>query len=373
MQESPDQLRQRNRMLEDRVSKLCAAVLRASASLDLETVLREIVDSARALTGARYGMITTVDDAGQPQDWVISGWTADEQAAMGRVDRSTEAVRALPGPSRAAESGRPAGLRPGARLLDGGDSVEDAAARAGPPTAASTSATSSSARRRADRSSRAPTRRSWSCSRRRRATAIANAPHVRQRAAGAGPTWRRWFETCPVGVVVFDGKSGRPVSFNRERRGGSPSGCARRRGELEELLDVVHLPPGRRARGPPLAQSPMAQQLSNAETVRAEEITLSVPGRPQRHDAGQRHPRSARRTARSSRWWPPCRTWRRSRELERQRAEFLSMVSHELRDAAELESRARRPPCWARRPCRTRPRCCSSSGSSRGRPIRCAD
>ena len=47
MQESADQLRQRNRMLEDRISSLCAAVLRVSASLNLETVLREIVDSAR--------------------------------------------------------------------------------------------------------------------------------------------------------------------------------------------------------------------------------------------------------------------------------------------------------------------------------------
>ena len=52
--------------LEDRISKLSAAVLRISASLDLETVLREIVDSARELTGAPFGLITTVDDAGQP-------------------------------------------------------------------------------------------------------------------------------------------------------------------------------------------------------------------------------------------------------------------------------------------------------------------
>ena len=54
-------------MLEERISKLCAAVLRASASLELETVLREIVDSARELAGARYGMITTVDAAGHVQ------------------------------------------------------------------------------------------------------------------------------------------------------------------------------------------------------------------------------------------------------------------------------------------------------------------
>ena len=82
MQESADQLRQRNRMLEDRISSLCAAVLRVSTSLDLETVLHEIVDSARALTGACYGLIATVDDVGQPQDFVTAGLASSVHAVM---------------------------------------------------------------------------------------------------------------------------------------------------------------------------------------------------------------------------------------------------------------------------------------------------
>ena len=45
---------------------------------------------------------------------------------------------------------------------------------------------------------------------------------------------------------------------------------------LEELLDVVACRRGD-GREVPLAQFPMAQQMSSAETVRAEEITLSVP------------------------------------------------------------------------------------------------
>ena len=129
MQESLDQLRQRNRMLEERISKLCAAVLRISASLDLETVRREIVQGARALNDARYGPITTVDDAGQAQDFVTVCPTrrAHEwpQSPTGRGCSPTS------GTLRASQSGRPAGLRPGARLLDGRVSVEDAAARAG--------------------------------------------------------------------------------------------------------------------------------------------------------------------------------------------------------------------------------------------------
>ena len=50
----------------ERIASLIAAILRISASLDLGTVLREVVDSARALTGARYGVITPVDEAGLP-------------------------------------------------------------------------------------------------------------------------------------------------------------------------------------------------------------------------------------------------------------------------------------------------------------------
>ena len=61
---------------------LGAAMLRIGASLDLDTVLREVVDGARALTGARYGVITTVDAAGQPRDFVTAGLTPDEHRAM---------------------------------------------------------------------------------------------------------------------------------------------------------------------------------------------------------------------------------------------------------------------------------------------------
>ena len=43
-------------------------MLRISASLDLDTVLHEAVESARALTGARYGVVTTLDESGQPED-----------------------------------------------------------------------------------------------------------------------------------------------------------------------------------------------------------------------------------------------------------------------------------------------------------------
>ena len=66
------------RAARERISFLSAAVLRISASLDVGAVLRESADSARAMTGARYGVIATIDEAGQPQEFVTSGLTVEE-------------------------------------------------------------------------------------------------------------------------------------------------------------------------------------------------------------------------------------------------------------------------------------------------------
>ena len=57
-------------VLRERLDRLSAAVLCINSSLDLDTVLREILRSTRDLVGARYGMITTIDETGQPQDFV---------------------------------------------------------------------------------------------------------------------------------------------------------------------------------------------------------------------------------------------------------------------------------------------------------------
>ena len=77
-----DELRQENEVLRNRLSRLSAAVLRVSASLDLNTVLQEVVESARALTGARYGAITTIDARGQARKFVSSGLTPEEHRQL---------------------------------------------------------------------------------------------------------------------------------------------------------------------------------------------------------------------------------------------------------------------------------------------------
>ena len=115
----PDGLRQENAALRGRISALSAAILRISASLDLDTVLREVVDSACALTGARYGMIATVDEAGAIQEFIAPGLSAEERRHMAEWPpghRFFEHLRDLPGALRLADVPAIPGTRPGQRL-----------------------------------------------------------------------------------------------------------------------------------------------------------------------------------------------------------------------------------------------------------------
>ena len=93
-------------ILRERISALCAASVRIGASLDLPTVLGEVVDSARALTGARYGSITTVDADGQPQEFVTRGTSETEHRRLMEWPdglRLFEHLRNLSGPLRLAD------------------------------------------------------------------------------------------------------------------------------------------------------------------------------------------------------------------------------------------------------------------------------
>ena len=72
-----DELRREVEVLRHRLSRLSAASLRINASLDFDTVLQGVLDSARSLTGARYGVLT-LDDAGRLQDLLFSGLTEQE-------------------------------------------------------------------------------------------------------------------------------------------------------------------------------------------------------------------------------------------------------------------------------------------------------
>ena len=135
-------------------------------------------------------------------------------------------------------------------------------------------------------------------------------------------------DISPVGVAVFDGRDGAPVSFNREAR--RIVDVLRNPDQTpEQLVDVLTV---HRADGSEISmlEFPLAEALSTAETVRAEEIVLAVPdGRSISVLVNATPIRSEEGYVESL--VVTMQDMTQLQETERLRAEFLGMVSHELR------------------------------------------
>ena len=71
--------------LQDRLTRLSQASLSINESLDLDDVFRKVLDSARSLTGARYGVITTINDAGHNNAFLSSGTTPEEHRRLAEM------------------------------------------------------------------------------------------------------------------------------------------------------------------------------------------------------------------------------------------------------------------------------------------------
>ena len=322
-----DDARRENEALRARISTLNAAILRINASLDLDTVLGEVMDNARGLTGARYGVIATVDEAGTPRDFVFSGFTPEEQRELYTWPdnaRLFEHFRKLPEPLRLADlSGyvRTLGIEPARtfsrtfqgtpmrhRGLDVGhfflaEKANGEAFTDGDEEVLMLFASQAAA-------------------------AIVNArTHRAERRARAD--LEALVETSPVGVVVFDAKTGRPVSFNLEARRIVES--LRTPGRPpEQLLEVISF---RRADGREVSLSdfPIAQYLNTGETVRAEEVVLSVPDGRSVRTLVNATPIPAEGTGVES-VVVTMQDLAPLDEIERLRTEFLGLVGHELRE-----------------------------------------
>ena len=87
--------RQEFNALQERLSRLSEASLRINESLDFDTVLQGVLDSARSLTGARYGVMTLLDDQGLVQDFLSSGLTAEESERLWMMPEGLRIFQAL--------------------------------------------------------------------------------------------------------------------------------------------------------------------------------------------------------------------------------------------------------------------------------------
>ena len=312
--------------LRERLTRLSEASLRISESLDVSTVLSEVVESVRELTGARCSGITTMDASGQLEDFVSSGVTAEEHEwflGMLRGPDVYEYLREVPQPLRLSDlSAHLSSLGfPAERMLVRtylGAQIRHQGAHVGNFHLADMEGeqefTSEDEKILAMFASQA-------------GAAIANARKHRdeQRARADLETL---VDTSPVGVVVFDARSAQAVSFNREARrivgDLRTPGCS-----VKDLLGVMSV---RRADGREIAleESPLVQVLREATAIRAEEVILHVPdGRsittlinatPIRSEDGE-----VESLVVTLQDMTPLE------EQQRLRAEFLGLVSHELR------------------------------------------
>ena len=328
MEQADDQAREIAE-LRDRLSRLSEASLRINESLDFDTVLQGVLDSACSLTGARYGVITLLDESGQVQDFVTSGLTAQEHRRFTDLpegmmffqylSRITEPLRLRDFHSHICSLGLPEFQPPmavstplpflAAPIRHLGESV--GAFYVGEKDVEFTPEDEETLVMFASQA----------------ALVIANARRHRdeQRARADLETL---VNTTPVGVLVFDAKTGGVTSVNREARR-IVSGLHMPDGSAEQLLDMLTF---RRADGREvsLEEFPLAQALSTGETVRAEEIVIEVPdggsvttlvnATPIRSEEGE-----VVSVVVTLQDMTPLE------ELERLRAEFLGMVSHELR------------------------------------------
>ena len=314
--------------LRERLTRLSEASLHINESLDLDAVLQGVLDSARALTDAKYALITTLDDAGRIEDFLVSGLSDEESMRLWEMPdgpRFFEYFSAIPGSLRVADFAAHAAsmgfpeFRPpvpvssfiAAPIRHRGESVGNIHVAKSEPGLEFSAEDEETLVMFASQA----------------ALVIANARRHRDELR-ARADLEALIDTSPVGVVVFDVSTGAPVSFNREAR--RIVDALREPGQSTEgLLEVLTV---RRADGREISlrEFPLAQALSIAETVRAEEIVLEAPdGRsvttllnatPIRSDDGEMQ--SVVVTLQDL---TPLE------EIERLRAEFLGMVSHELR------------------------------------------
>ena len=333
----PDQRDREIEALRERLTRLSEASVRINENLEFDTVLQGVLDSARHLTGARYGVMTLLDDDGRVEDFLASGTTAAEAEQLRLTPDRYEILESLTGISEPLrvpdlvehvrslgftgfDIHMPVGVLSflAAPMFYRGDRVGHVFVGAKDIVGTDGAAEFT----RADEETLVMFAA-------QAALVIANARRHRdeQRARADLETL---VNTSPVGVVVIDATTGALVLFNREALR-IVEGLRDVDQPLEDLLGVVTC---KRSDGQevPLTELPLTEVLNSCDTIRAEEIVVRVPdGRSVTALLNATPIRSAGKDGELVSFVVTLQDMTPLKDQERLRAEFLAMVSHELR------------------------------------------
>ncbi len=326
-----DHLQMENEALRERLTRLSEASLRINESLEFGTVLQGVLEAARSLTDARYGVMTFHDDDGEVENFLSSGMTAEEESALWKIPTAPGIYERLGGitvPVRHPD------------LLEMLSEMGVPGVRVPLPSGITFSFLASPLLHRGQRLGNIYLAAKLSRPEftqedeetlvmfaSQAALVIANARRYRdeQRARDDLETL---VNTSPVGVVVLDARTGAPVSFNRE----APRIVDHLRDPDQSVADFAEVMTWVRADGQEvsLKDFPIAARRRVGETVRAEEIVLQVPdGRRVTVLINATPIRSV--TGEVASVVVTLQDMTPLEEMERLRADFLGMVSHELR------------------------------------------
>ena len=324
-----DQPHQEIEALRERLSRLSAASRRINESLDFDTVLQGVLDSARSLTSARYGVMTLLDERGRAGEFLSSGMAAEEAEMLRLTPDRYQLFQAL---TDVSEPLRIPDLAAHVRGLGFTDfaiplPVEVCRYMAAPMFHRGVRVGHVFLGDREDGGEfTREDEETLVMFASQAALVIANAgAHREERQARAD--LETLVNTSPVGVVVLDARTG-AASFNREAVR-IVGGLLNEGQGPEEIVDAVTCVRGD-GREISLRELPLAELLSKGETVRAEEIALRVPDGRSVSVLLNATPILAEDGQVVS-FVVTLQDLTPLAEQERLRAEFLAMVSHELR------------------------------------------
>ena len=310
--------------LKTRLSKLSEASRRVSENLDVNSVLQEVIDNARYLTGARYGALLTYEQSGDIQDFITSGLSPDEirllntsprgRGLLGHMNEIREPLRLANIASHPSSVGFPDNHPPmrtflGMPIRHHGEHVGNIYLTEKDGGREFTSEDQEVLIMFASHAG----------------AAILNARRYREEHQ-ARNNMEALLALAPVGVLVVNAVTRKVESVNREaeRITGVGAGVS-----IEEFRDRASysLPDGQEL---PIERHPIQAALRGRDAIQAEEVVFEAPGGQKTNCLiSAKAIRSEHGDLVSA--VGTLLDITPSEDLKRQRAEFLGRVSHELR------------------------------------------